>query len=130
MAKPKPDNRTRVQKIKAAQHDALRAKLQGAKYLNQIEKNQKAYEELSKRLIGLRKQKLTTKDKEKRFEIMDTIEIINLELKVLKDWAETNFKLLRFVLPELRSIEVKDPDGNNPFTGFLGVLSEALQSDK
>jgi len=39
-----------------------------------------------------------------------------------------NFKRLNKVFPDVKSVELKDPDGNNPFTELAKALTEAAKS--
>jgi len=48
--------------------------------------------------------------------------------KINKLIIDTNFRRLNKIFPDMKSIEVSDPDGNNPMAAFAAVLTEAAKS--
>jgi uncharacterized protein YwgA len=94
---------TRTQKIKAAQYDALRDKMKGIEYIGQMNKSMIA---LNKELTKLQRKKILG-DGEKN--------LIDTRIKIIKEQINLNLRRLKFVLPELKAVEITDPNGNNPF---------------
>lgn len=131
LPRKKTDNRTRAQKIRAVQADAVRKKFKGNEYVRQLECVSGAYTSILNNLekASIIKARLN-KDELLRISVINAqIDILKLKLNTLQAQADLNFKRLKFVLPELRSIEITDPSGNNPFDTFLLSLKEAIQHD-
>ncbi len=112
--KKKADTRTRVQKIKAATHEQMRNKFKAMEYIRQLEKS-------AKDLNDIRKKQSLKKNADDHFMLGQQV----LTIKVLID---LNIKRLKFCLPELKSMEFKDPNGDNPFTTALIALAEAAKN--
>jgi len=94
-------------------------------YIRQLEICFKDYEKVLKDLSVAKthKAKLTKKDVDELSTVAMQIDILNMRVMTTKAKVDLNIKRLRFVLPELRAIELTDSIGGNP----LGILAEALR---
>ena len=111
--KVKKNNRSRVERIKQAQHEAIRSKMDGTRYIRYIEESHKQLQSELIKLKGKRSIQPAQRD------------VIDLRIKIIKEKINTDIRRLKFVLPELRSIELKDPDGNNPLAALVTTLKES-----
>lgn len=118
---------TRSQKLKKLHRDEVRKKFKGNEYVRQLELCGDQLEELNASLKVATKKKLTAKDKITVMALNSQISCLELKLKIVKEKINLNLRRLRFVLPELKSVELTDPQGNNPFSGFIDSLKESLQ---
>lgn len=131
------DTRSRATKHRHAQQQDIRDKFKGIEYIRQLELIAKELEELQKSIDKLinERAKLYTKDhnsltatqKQKKQQLTDKLRFLNTKLDIIMKRAELNFKRLRFVLPELKSIELTDSEAGNPFSNLLNTLKEVLQ---
>ena len=125
--KPKPDHRTRVQKIKQATADSIREKLKATTYLNQLSDAAEEYIDIIDNIADLKAKRLSAKSAAKLIQIDSQIKIYDLQIKALKGLVDLNLRRLKFVLPELKSVELKDPDGNNPFAQLGNTIAMLTQ---
>jgi len=114
---PKRDDRTHAQRRRAEAQDALRLKFKGVQHITNIFKDAKKLEALE---ATVSKAKST---KENPNATATAIAKADCQTRILKVKLDTSFRCLKFVLPELKSLELTDPNGNNP----LGTLAAALQ---
>lgn len=57
--------------------------------------------------------------------VVDSHRVLLMDrMSILRERANINFKKLKFGLPELRSLEISDPEGKNP----MGVFAEAMKA--
>lgn len=108
----------RAQKLVAEQRDALRLKFQGVAYLRMILADMK---EMNEQVTNVKKARSTKANPHRASIVQSKADCIT---RMLKTKFDTNFKLLAKVLPDLKQVEIADPEGNNP----LGTLAAALAS--
>lgn len=121
---------SRVSLIKAEHQRAVREKFQGVEYVNQLEKVAQEYDLIIAATEKATKAKLTEQDKKNVLVINMQLENLKFRLEALKAKADLNFRRLRFVLPELKSIELSDPEGRNPFADLATALREAVMDEQ
>jgi hypothetical protein len=117
---------TRAKKIKIIQKEAIRAKFKGIEYVRQLELCHKEYEKTFAAMASARKKKLTAKDKEELVVIANQLDCLKLGLDIIKAKVDLNIRRLKFVIPELKSTELVDPNGENPLAPLAEFLKEAL----
>lgn len=123
--KKKPDNRTRVQKIKLAQADAIRAKFKGMEYVRQLELSCAEYDRINadlKKAIT-HKKTLPKKDAETLFIVRAQIEVLNAQITVQKAKVDLNLRRLKYCVPELKSVELTTPGGENLFDALATAIT-------
>ena len=49
-----------------------------------------------------------------------------IDVQRLKAAADIKLKLINKYIPDLKAVELSDPDGNNPLTGIASILQAAL----
>lgn len=105
--------------------EELRDKFKADEYIRQLDIAAAQYDELlaAMDVAVTRKKRLTKKDVEQLNATNQQIEALKFKMDVLKQKCDLNFRRLKFVVPELRSIEMTDPEGKNP----LGSLADALR---
>jgi len=129
------DNRTRAQKNRAKSQEDLRNKFKGNQYIIQLARCMDKYTAIVDEIstIKMRKSKI---GQAKRFSLkqqreLETIGIkldcLKLQLDVVKAQVDLNFKRLKFVVPELRSMEFKDTEGKSPFEQLGNTLAAITQ---
>lgn len=118
--KKKPDNRTYTQKRRLEAREALRDKFKGVEYIRQIEES---YQELCKLDRTVVEAKNT---KQAPFHIQQTLDKAETRHKIIKTKIDTNFRRLAKVLPDLKSVELTDPNGNNPLSTLIEVFRDAV----
>jgi hypothetical protein len=93
--------------------DELRMLLQGQEYLRQLEA---ITSELVK--MGNKLRRLQNKN------VVDSITVsaVKARVQILKLRADINFRRLAKVLPDLRSIELTDVEGNNPLKALVTAI--------
>jgi len=130
-AKKKTDNRTRVQKIRQAQTEEVRRKFKAIEYIRQLEESAKEYDRIrdDMKKAVTRRGKLTSKEREELFVIRAQINILKAQLEAIKQKVDLNLRRLRYCVPELKAIEISDPEGSNPFLTFAAAMKEALEDD-
>lgn len=104
----------RTDKIKAVTQEELRKKFKAVQYIRHLE-------DCAKDLSAIRKKQSLKKHKDDHFMLGQQV----ITIKVIID---LNIRRLKFCLPELKSMELKDPNGDNPFTTALVALSEAAKN--
>lgn len=124
--KKKPDNRTRTQKIRAEQQEAIRAKFKGIEYVRQLEELSKEYDKLVGETFRVIKARASAEGKAELILFSAQLDILKFRLDTYKAKADLNFRRLKFVLPELKAIELTDPNGENPFASMAELLKEVL----
>lgn len=133
------DPRTHAQKRRKEARDAIREKFQGIAYSVQLEKIAKEMGTLKDSITKLIKKRVkikcidnedrTSKQKSELMECNELLKYMNLKMDILSKQADLNFRRLKFVLPELKAVEISDPSGNNPFETLAAALSAAVQQD-
>ena len=111
----------RAQHNRAIRHEQLREKLKGIEYLRQIEND---YTELS---VLAKEVKDVKNTKEDEYKVANTIAKADCRTRILKVKMDTNFRRLKFILPELKSMELTDPNGNNPLDTLGNALAAAVE---
>jgi len=128
----RPDKRAgaprRLAAIREEKKNALRDKMKGNMYLTQIERVAQEYDAIIVAMdaVMVRRSRLTKSNKEGLMFCKIQAEGLKFRLEALKAKTELNFKRLKFVLPELKAIELSDPAGNNPFGSLACALKEAM----
>lgn len=110
-------NKTRAMANKAINQQALREKIANSKVITKIFKLIQREEVIRKNLA--KRKFLTPGEQAKHVQ----------ELNVIKSQKDSLFKLLNKFLPDLRSINFEDADGNNPLAVVLTAWSEALDQE-
>jgi len=123
--------RRRAAAAKKAQQDEIRNKFKGIEYVRQLEGCYNEYEQILKDLQKAKtnKAKLTSAERTDLSIARSQIEILSARKEVIKAKVDLNLRRLRFVLPELKSIELSDPDGDNPFDKFIQMMTEATKNN-
>ena len=106
----------RVQKIKAVQYQALRDKMSGIAYINQMDE---AMKQLDSELSSLKKKKVLG-DGERN--------LIDIKIKIIREKINLNLRRLKFVLPELRAITLEDGEGRNPFEKLGETIADITKN--
>jgi len=135
MAKTKTDALGKATQVRAAQNRAIRQEsrreqLKAEEYIRQIELVEASYDLaindldvlIDRRKRVKMKGSLTNDERERITAINKQIEVVKLKLDVYKQKVDLNFRRLKFVLPELKSIELTDPSGRNPFEAFGSIM--------
>ena len=105
----------------------MRKKFKANQYLTQLEQSYVELDQMAKELeVAKIQKKKSVGNKAKTAEIAQLIDILQVRMNVLKMKIDLNFKRLKFCVPELKAIELSDPDGNSPMAGFSQMLKEAL----
>lgn len=112
--------RQRAAENRIIRQEELRKKFQGVEYISQIERDYKELADLSE---GVKKAKAT---KSNPLMVSDVIAKADSRAKIIKIKMDTNFRRLKFILPELKSMELTDPNGNNPLDTLGNALVEAV----
>jgi len=112
-AKRDRDVRERAAKNRFIRAEELRAKLQADEYLRQWEDAQK---KLTRVADALRKNR-------SRY-VAEEVAAARAEIAALQATIDLNAKRLNKVLPDLKSVELTDPQGENP----LATLAAAMQA--
>ena len=122
------DHRNKAAKDRQNQQKEIRNKFKGIEYVRQLELCSQEYEKLAKELEVAKIRKRETKGDMIKISILNSqIDLAKIRLDIIKGRIDLNIRRLKFCLPELKSIELTDPEGKNPMAGFVGVLREALQ---
>lgn len=127
----KSDTVSRAVRNKQLRQEELRKKLQGLEYIRQLELCAKEYDSIIDDLNKAKtaKAKLTRKDKEELAMISMKLDILAAKRDTLKQKVDLNLRRLKFVLPELKAVELSDPEGNSPLAGLVGTLRDLLGED-
>jgi len=120
-----------VQKIRQAQTEEVRRKFKAIEYIRQLEESAKEYDRIrdDMKKAVTRRGKLTSKEREELFVIRAQINILKAQLEAIKQKVDLNLRRLRYCVPELKAIEISDPEGSNPFLTFAAAMKEALEDD-
>lgn len=133
MAANKGNNvKDRARINRQVRQDELRAKFQGVQYIKHLDELAKEYTKVRKELDKATaiKQRLTAKDREQKRDINETLNVIRLKLDVIKQQVDLEIRRLKFVVPELRAVELTDSEGDNPLNPLVRVLQQALAEGK
>lgn len=103
--------------------EAYREKLKFAAAVNQLHKD---LEELGKLDAELAKMKTTPSAKNALQNDIITQRAL-ARRKVLQTRIETNRWIVGKHVPDLKAVEVSDPDGNNPFAEFAAAMREGVK---
>lgn len=117
---------TRINKIKQVQKEELRKKFKAAEYISQLEQSYKEYEAMLKELdiAKVKKTKaMTERDRKALLVLRTQIDLVKIRLDIIKQKIDLNLRRLKFVLPELRSMELTDPQGDSPFAVFAQAVA-------
>lgn len=120
-----------MQKIRQAQTEEVRRKFKAIEYIRQLEESAKEYDRIrdDMKKAVTRRGKLTSKEREELFVIRAQINILKAQLEAIKQKVDLNLRRLRYCVPELKAIEISDPEGSNPFLTFAAAMKEALEDD-
>lgn len=120
--------KTRAQENRAKRKEELRDKFKVVEYIRQLEEIATEYDQVSKAMdvAVTQKKKLTKKDAEQLQARHHQIEALKFKIEVMRHKQDLNFRRLKFVLPELRSVELTDPQGKNPLGELADAFKEAL----
>lgn len=121
--------KTRAAENRAKRNEELRDKFKVDEYIRQLDEIATEYDKLSAAMdvAVTRKKKLNAKDKEQIFASVAQIEALKFKIDVLSRKADLNFRRIKYVLPEMRSVEITDPSGENPFTGLATALGKMYE---
>jgi len=124
------DNRCRADKIKDRSQKELRKKLKGSQYLVQLGRSYKQYEQIynelrstKQRKVEIQTGKITKRRKEELLAISIKLDCLKLQIDVVKAKVDLNLKRLRFVLPELKAVEIDSSTGSNPLAVFATAVA-------
>lgn len=109
------DNGKRAAQNRQIRREALRDQLKGIAYLTQIDRVEK---ELVSESDFLKKNRSVLS--------ADGVGASNARIRSLVAVADLNFRRLAKVLPDLKSIELSDADGENPFNSLATALRAAV----
>lgn len=108
----------RAERNESLRKKELRDKIDASRLLNQIEKR-------SDELITLSEEIKTANNTARNPEkIQTTINKAYARASIIGKALDTHFKLLAKRLPDLKSIEVTDEDGNNVFSAFADAVKQ------
>lgn len=124
------DNRTRAQKNRAKAQEDLRSKFKGNQYIVQLAKCYNEYNKILNEvsLTKTRKSKIITsgrigkKQKEELIAISAKLDCLKLSIDIIKAKVDLNLKRLKFCVPEIKAIELRGEDGNNPASAFAKAV--------
>lgn len=108
----------------AIRKQELRDRLSGMKLMESIERRSNELVQLSE---DIKKAKNTEKNKTA---IVTTINKSLARARIISVALDTSFRMLAKVLPDLKSIEVTDNDGNSVFTAFLEAVNNNQEGSK
>ena len=121
---------TTASKRRAIRQEELREKLKGLEYIRKLDMLAKDYDQVRKEIDKAAKAKLRlNKDDRKRLtEINQQLNVLKFKVDVIQKQIDLEIRRLKFVLPELKAMELSDPKGENPLSPLVEVLSKALES--
>lgn len=130
--KPRPMKNKRAVENKNIRREALREELKAREYLRQLELIDKEFGEINDHLKNLKGP--TARDTKnsgflKANNFIREISRSEARVKVLKERAVLNFRRLNKVLPDLKAVEISDPEGKNPFANLIEAMRESIQDD-
>ena len=122
------DNRSRVKKIREQEREAVRKKFKAMEYVRQLDLSASKLDDLLKDLDAARtrKAKFRKTDFDQLSATNIQIDALQVQLQVVKTKIDLNLRRLRFCLPELKSIELTDQDGDNPYATLGTALKDLL----
>lgn len=82
-------------------------------------------EEVSIELMGI-----VARTKQKKALTMDERKKYNLRLKALKQASDNHVKMLNKLIGDEKALEVRDPEGKNPFLSLANAMKMALDDDE
>lgn len=108
------DNRSTAQHKRKAIQEELRKKFKGDKLIEALENYAKELDELTSALAvaKTRRKTLTRNQQEQLHATRAQLDIIKLNIDAVKVKIDLNLRRLKFVIPELKSIEFDEGDGN------------------
>ncbi len=116
--KDQAEMKKRATHNEAIRKKELRDKIDASRLLNQIEKRTEELVALSEEV---KKARNTAQSPDK---IHITIQKAYARASIINKAVDTHFKLLAKRLPDLKSIEVTDEDGNNIFSAFADAVKQ------
>lgn len=131
--KPARRQNKRAQENKAIRREALREELQAREYLRQLEHIDREFGEIHDRVKALRGPAAkASRDTVQRTNRQNGLELEKAETRIraLKERANLNFKRLNKVLPDLKAVELSDPEGKNPFGNLLEAMRLSVRDDQ
>jgi len=109
--------RTRAIANRIQNQEDLRNRIANTKLMNDVEALLKDVANINKLLNSRKRKNITTEEKN----------FFSIKLDALKISINIKFKLLAKVLPDLKSVELSDPNGNNPFAEFVEMITKATK---
>ena len=122
-------DRDRITRIKATNKEELRKRFKGMEYIRQLELVYKEYDVLLKELDCAKIKRRKPSSKEQKMILNLQLDILKQRTEILKSKIDLNFRRLKFVLPELRSIEITDSSDDGLLTPLAQLLKDALEKD-
>lgn len=124
----KTNNLSRVNRIRKTNADEIRKKFKAIEYVRQLEQSAERLEAIVDNLNIAKqlKAKLTVKDIKKISAIRMQIDVLMMQRDTIKVQIDLNLRRLKYCIPELKAMELSDPDGKNPFMSMALQLREAL----
>lgn len=129
--KPSRTKNKRAEENKAIRREALREELQAREYLRQLESIDKEFGEINETVKNL---KTPTAQQTKANALVTgnnfgrELARADTRIKALKERATLNFKRLNKVLPDLKAVELSDPEGKNPFGNLLEAMRLSISN--
>ena len=123
--------KARSQYNRAARQDQLREMLQGRSYIRQLRGIHSELIELGESAKNLKLAEASSEKPFPRDAFNSEMEKLEMRRKLLKDRTDLNFKKLAKVLPDLKQVEITDPDGNTfeTFASAVIALREGVNSE-
>jgi len=117
---------TKVSVRRRENQELIRAKLKGMEYIRQLERLAAALDSTRAELekVGKLKLKLTKADVQRLATVNLQLDVLDKKLKVIQMQIDLNFRRLKFVLPELKSVELTADGGGDLFAS----LAEAMRA--
>ena len=127
----KTNNKSRVNRIKDASREEIRKKFQALKYIEQLEKSAERLEEIIEKInkLSVIKAKLSKADKDRIYLLRLQSDALIMQRDTIKVQIDLNLRRLKYCVPELKAMELSDPDGNNPLKSIAEVFREALEKE-
>jgi hypothetical protein len=131
----RPSPSVRASHNRRVRQDALREKFKAMEYIRQLETDYSELSQIVTKLKALKAKKLTISQAKAVGRLHDyeqarfDKEILVARKDVVLAKIQTNFRRLKFCIPELKAIQLEDPEGKNPFSDFLNFLVEATKDN-
>lgn len=110
---------------RSVRHEEMRQKIQGTDRVREINGLYEDLHGLDKRARELAEMRTITEGFD--YALEDERVSINLQHSIKKTMLDVQYRMLAKVLPDEKSIEIVDPDGNNPFDKFVKGFKDLVK---